>query len=77
LKKRLFLNPRNTAFVAQVFQPAGSRDFPVPCSKEPAAGKPPEPADRNVRATFKCVSPGHGFKASFTRVSPEIAPDED
>ena len=57
LKKRLFLNPRNTAFVAQVFQPAGSRDFPVPCSKEPAAGKPPEPADRNVRATFKCVSP--------------------
>ena len=65
LKKRLFLNPRNTAFVAQVFQPAGSRDFPVPCSKEPAAGKPPEPADRNVSATFKCVSPAvdYGLRA--------------
>jgi release factor glutamine methyltransferase len=37
-------------FVAQAFQPAGSGDFPV-ASFEHRAGKPGEPADRNVCAT--------------------------
>ena len=43
--------------VGQVFQPAGSPDFPVRCSEELATGKVaaplavPEPADRNVRPT--------------------------
>ena len=42
------------ACVAQAFQPAGSRNFPVPCSEfrgELATGKSPEPADKNVCAT--------------------------
>ena len=42
------------ACVAQAFQPAGSRNFPVPCSEfrgELATEKSPEPADKNVCAT--------------------------
>src|SRR5581483_5938418 len=45
------------AVVAQAFEPAGSRDFPVPCSQfcGLATGKSPELADRNVCVTS---SPG-------------------
>ena len=47
------MKPSRIAPVAQAFQPAGSRDFPVPCSgfSKLGTGKSPEPADRNVCAT--------------------------
>src|SRR3569833_1159538 len=38
-EKRVLRIGGSAAFVAQVFQPAGSRDFPVPCSKRTGGWK--------------------------------------
>jgi hypothetical protein len=52
-----YLDAHPLADVAQAFQPAGSRDIPVPCSSlatvapELATGKSPEPAGSKACAT--------------------------
>ena len=63
--------PGTAACVAQVFQPAGSRDFPVPCSYRPCHRPPAIPHHVSARGAHRTT---HGEASNTGLESPVYPP---